>query len=91
MINVHLFRLKDSYGNINVYVTSTELYEKVPIERFDPHWQAHYRKFPAVYLPTGATGTFGINKLESLAKTTAAKFDKKFLQPVRDIRIRYSK
>ena len=91
MISVHLFTIKDSYGNFMFYATSIKLYRKVPIEYIVPHWQEHHRKFPAVYIPVSYTGNAGINKLEDLGKTTAANFDKEYLQPVRDICIRYSK
>lgn len=91
MISTHLFGIKDLYGNINAYATSTKFYEKVPIKHIAPPWQEHHREFPAVYVPVSYTGTFGINTLEDLGKTTAANFDKKYLQPMRDIRIRYSK
>ena len=91
MISVHLFGFKDAYGRINVYATSTEFYKKVPIEHFDSFWEAHYREYPAIYIPDGATGTYGINRLESMGKITAANFDKKYLQHIRDWRIRDSR
>lgn len=91
MIDVHLFGIKDSYGKIGQYAMSYSFFEKVPIENFVPDSRAFYRKYPAVYLPIKYTGYVGINKLEESGKTIAANFDNKHLQPIRDIRIRYSR
>ena len=91
MIRVHLFGIDGTDGQIHHYATSIKFYKKVPIEHFNPDWQAHYREFPAVLIPSSATGTFGINKLEHLGIITAVDFDKEYLQPVRDVRSRYSR
>ena len=91
IINVHLYAIKDSYGNINRYATSLVFYAKVPIEQFNPYWQAHYKEFPAIHIPIGSTGVFGINRLEILSKSAAAELDTQYLQRVRDIRTRSSR
>ena len=91
MISVVLLGIKDSNGNIIMYATSTNFFEKVPIRHFDPAWQAYYREIPAIYIPLGSTGRYGIYKLESLGKGTAAYFDKMQLQSMRDARIRNSR
>ena len=90
-INVHLFGIKDPYGNIHQYAISSRFYEKVPINHIVPDWQAYYRKHPAIFIPTGSTGYVGVNKMEEIAKTYSARFDKDYLQPMRDIRSRYSR
>ena len=91
LITVNLFGIEEHDGKVNAYATSTRFYIKIPIEHIAPHWQEHYRESPAVYLPTGYTGVYGINKIETLGKTTAADFDKGALQPIRDIQTRNSR
>ena len=94
-IRVRLVGIEDSYGNTNRYATSTSFYKKVPIDHFVPNLQAYYRKFPRrfpeVEFPTNYTGVLGIDKLENRGVSIAANFDKNYLQPVRDFRIRFSR
>jgi hypothetical protein len=94
-IVVHLVGIKDSYAGINRYATSTSFYKKVPIDRFVPNLQAYYRefprRFPEVEFPTNYTGVVGIDKLENRGVSTAANFDKNYLQSVRDFRTRFSR
>ena len=90
-ISVTLLGFKETDGNIYTYATCTNFYRKVPIEAFAPPWQEFFRETPAVYFPDGFIGTHGIQKLESLGKSVAAQFDTNYLQPVRDLRIRYSR
>ncbi len=89
MISVNLMGIKTSDGKIYQYAICREFYKKVPIEHFDPHWRRFYSGYPAITIPSNTIGNFGINKLEIMAKSTAADFDKILLQPIRDIHIRY--
>ena len=91
MIYVHLFGIDSLDGKIRRYAVSTKYFQKVPIERFHPAWQVFHRENPAVLIPSSYTGTVGIDKLEQVGKFTAADFDKKYLQGVRDFRSRYSR
>ena len=81
IIHINLFRLQDTYA------TSTIFYEKIPIEDITSYRQEYYRKFPAIGIPLIYTGYVGIDRLEDFGKITVTEFDKKHLQPIRDIGI----
>ena len=90
-IVVHLLGIEETGGKIYQYAYSVKFYEKVPNNHFDSRWQEYYRKYPAIYIPTGQTGYVGLNKLEDMGKNAATKFDKDHLQPIRDIFTRFSR
>ena len=85
LIIVQLFPIDDDLGSVIRYATSRVYLKKVPIEHIDKNWQAFYRKYPALNMPTTYTGRCGIHKLDDFGKSVVNDFDEAYLQNIRDL------
>ena len=89
-IRAHLFGITEyQRTDIRRYAICIRYDKKVPIHRFDPDWQAYYRDIPVIEIPKGSIAIYGINKLGDLGEYIVTDFDKSYLQPPRDIYLRF--